>query len=70
MGHASGRSSAALCLGVTIPGQGLNEVVGGITTQLTTYGSAINAETDVINALKVYSSSGVMPGTFRDLQVR
>lgn len=55
---------------VSLPGQGLNEVVGGITTQLTTYGSAINADTDVINALVVYSSSGVMPGTFRDLQVR
>jgi Tfp pilus assembly protein PilX len=53
-----------------LPAQGLNEVVGGITTQLTTYGSAINADTDVINALTVYSSSGVMPGTFRDLQVR
>lgn len=55
---------------VYLPGQGLDEVVGGITTQLTTYGSAINADTDVINALTVYSSSGVMPGTFRDLQVR
>lgn len=55
---------------VSLPGQGLNEVVGGITTQLTTYGSAINADTDVINALTVFGSSGVMPGTFRDLQVR
>lgn len=55
---------------VYLPGQGLNEVVGGITTQLTAYGSAINADTDVINALTVFSSSGVMPGTFRDLQPR
>ena len=55
---------------VYLPGQGLNEVVGGITTQLTAYGSAINADTDVINALTVFSSSGVMPGTFRDLQAR
>ena len=55
---------------VYLPGQGLNEVVGGITTQLTTYGSAINSDTDVINALTVFSSSGVMPGTFRDLQAR
>ena len=55
---------------VYLPGQGLNEVVGGITTQLTAYGSAINSDTDVINALTVYSSSGVMSGTFRDLQPR
>jgi Tfp pilus assembly protein PilX len=55
---------------VSLPAQGLNEVVGGITSQLTTYGSAINADTDVINALTVFSTSGVVPGTFRDLQAR
>ncbi len=55
---------------VSLPGQSLNSVTGGITSQLSTYGSAIHADVGVINALKVYGDSGVVSGTFRDLQAR
>ncbi len=62
-------------LGVSIctsllPAQGINEVVGGITSQLSTYGSAINSDVATINALTVYGASGIVPGSFRDLQPR
>ena len=45
-------------------------VVAAISSQLTTYGSAIHSDVDVINALSVYGTSGVTPGTFRDLTPR
>lgn len=46
------------------------KVLNNITSQLTTYGSAIHSDVDVIEALKVYGASGVLPGSFRDLQAR
>ena len=49
---------------------GLNTVVGGITAQMTTYGSAIRSDVATINALTVHGASGVVPGSFRDLQPR
>ena len=55
---------------VSLPGLGLNTVVGGITAQLSTYGSAIHSDVATINALTVYGASGVSPGTFRDLTPR
>jgi Tfp pilus assembly protein PilX len=53
---------------VSLPGLGLNSVVGGITAQLTTYGSPIHADVATINALSVFGASGVVPGSFQDLQ--
>lgn len=60
------------CVGVNTAAAGitLNSITGGITSQLSTYGSAIHADVGVINALKVYGDSGVVSGTFRDLQAR
>ncbi len=55
---------------VSLPGLGLNTVVGGITAQLSTYGSAIHSDVATINNLKVYGTSGVVSGSFRDLQQR
>ena len=55
---------------VSLPGLGLNTVVGGITAQMTTYGSAIRSDVATINALTVHGASGVVPGSFRDLQPR
>jgi hypothetical protein len=55
---------------VALPGLGLNAVLGGITSQLTTYGSAIHSDVATINALTVYGASGVAPGSFRDLVPR
>ncbi len=55
---------------VSLPGLGLNTVIGGITSQLSSYGSAIHSDVSVINAFTVYGASGVTPGTFRDLQPR
>ena len=55
---------------VALPGLGLNAVLGGITSQLSTYGSAIHSDVATINALTVYGASGVAPGSFRDLVPR
>jgi len=49
---------------------GATAVLAGISGQIANYGSAIRSEVDVINALKVYGASGVVSGTFRDLQAR
>lgn len=50
---------------------GLTYTVNGILNQLSaqraSYGSSIIADTAAINALKVYSTSSVVPGTFLDL---
>lgn len=52
----------------------LNNVVGAILDQANgqraNYGSAITADVAAINNLTVYGASGVVPGTFRDLQPR
>ena len=60
------------CVGVNTAAAGItvNSITGGITSQLSTYGSAIHSDVAVINALKVYGASGVIPGTFRDLHAR
>jgi hypothetical protein len=57
------------CL-VSLPGLGVTAVVNGITSQLTTYGSAIHSDVGIVDALTVYGASGVVAGTFRDLQAR
>ncbi len=50
----------------------LNTVVNALLAQLNpqyqAYGSAITSDVDKVNALSVYGASGVLPGTFRDLQ--
>ena len=51
---------------VSLPGLPVATVLGGITAQLSTYGSAIHSNWAVIDAVKVYGASGVVPGTFRD----
>ena len=55
---------------VYLPAQGATSVINNITSQLSTYGSAIHSDVATINALTVYGASGVVPGTFRDLQPR
>ncbi|WP_354697463.1 hypothetical protein DSM112329_03093 [Paraconexibacter sp. AEG42_29] len=50
---------------------GLGPVVNGLLNQLNpqraSYGSAITSDVATANALTVYSASGVIPGTFKDL---
>lgn len=58
-----------ICL-TPLPPLGVDAVLGGITAQLTTYGSAIHSDVGVIDRLKVYGASGVVSGTFRDLAAR
>jgi Tfp pilus assembly protein PilX len=67
-GTCVGVTLGSTCLGVSIPALGLNTVVGGITSQLSTYGSAVRSDVATINKLSVYGVSGVVGGTFRDLQ--
>ncbi|MEJ7787071.1 MAG: hypothetical protein WKF96_19895 [Solirubrobacteraceae bacterium] len=55
---------------VSLPGQGATAVASGIAAQLSNYGSAIHSDVAKINKLMVYGSSGVTPGTFRDLHVK
>jgi Tfp pilus assembly protein PilX len=43
-------------------------VVTAVGSQLTNYGSAVHSDVATIELLKVYGASGVLPGTFRDLQ--
>lgn len=52
---------------VRLPGLPVANVLAGLTSQMSTYGSAIHSDVDVINALTSFGSSGVVPGTFRDL---
>ncbi|MEJ7786283.1 MAG: hypothetical protein WKF96_15880 [Solirubrobacteraceae bacterium] len=53
---------------------GLTKVVNGILNQLnpqrTSYGSAIVSDVNAIKSLTAYGASGVIPGSFRDLQGR
>ena len=49
---------------------GVAAVIAGIGGQIANYGSAIRSDVDVIKALQVYGASGVVSGTFRDLQAR
>lgn len=53
---------------------GRKATVDGILKQVrpqrAQYGSAITADVAAIDKLKVYGASGVVPGTFRDLQAR
>ncbi len=53
-----------------IPGPSPAALLGALTTQLSTYGSAIHSDVTAINRLSVYGTSGVVSGTFRDLQQR
>jgi hypothetical protein len=60
------------CVGVNTSALGINSttIAAGITAQMTTYGSAIHSDVATINSLSVYGTSGVVSGTFRDLQQR
>jgi hypothetical protein len=53
---------------------GLNNVLAGIDNQLNpqraTYGSAIVSDVNAVNNLTAYGASGVIPGSFRDLNGR
>ena len=51
-----------------IPGPSPAASWRALTTQLSTYGSAIHSDVTAINRLSVYGTSGVVSGTFRDLQ--
>jgi len=57
-----------------IGGQTVATVTNGLLDQArpqrTSYGSAITADVAAITSLTVYGASGVLPGTFRDLQAR
>ena len=55
---------------LSLPASPVANVVSAISSQLSTYGSAIRSDVDVIDNLTVYGASGVVPGTFRDLQPR
>lgn len=59
---------------VSLPGLGVTAVVNGLVGQLNpqraAYGSAITAHVDAIDRIVVYGASGVVPGSFRDLQSR
>lgn len=63
-----------LVLGVTVqtcvalPATPAATVVAGITSQLAPYGSPIRSDPAIVGALTVYGTSGVIPGTFMDLQ--
>lgn len=58
------------CVGVQLTPIPALTVLANITSQLSTYGSAIHSNVAVVDALKVYGASGVVPGTFRDLYPR
>jgi Tfp pilus assembly protein PilX len=58
------------CVGVTLTAIPALTVLTSITSQLSTYGSAIHSNVAVIDALTVYGASGVVPGTFRDIYPR
>ena len=45
-----------------------NAVLGQLNPQRASYGSAILSDTAAISGLTVYGASGVVPGSFRDLQ--
>ncbi len=53
---------------VSLPGLGAATVLTALTSQLSTYGSAIHSDVGIIKALTVFGASAVIPGTFRDLQ--
>lgn len=52
---------------LSIPPTPATTVLAGISSQLSTYGSAIHSDVAIVNALTAYGTSGVVPGTFRDL---
>jgi Tfp pilus assembly protein PilX len=58
------------CVGVQLTPIPALTVLANITSQLSTYGSAIHSNVAVIDAVKVYGASGVVPGTFRDIYPR
>lgn len=47
-----------------------NAILNQVNPQRAAYGSAITADVAAIKKLTVYGASGVVPGTFRDLQAR
>jgi len=47
-----------------------NAILGQVNPQRAQYGSAITADVAAMNKLTVYGASGVVAGTFRDLQAR
>lgn len=53
---------------LSLPPTPVGTVLGAITSQLSTYGSAIRSDVATIKALTVYGASGVLPESFRDLQ--
>lgn len=48
----------------------VNAILDQVGPERPKYGSAITADVAAIDNLKVYGASGVVPGTFRDLQAR
>jgi Tfp pilus assembly protein PilX len=58
---------AGLCT-LTLTALPVASVVTAISSQLSNYGSAIHSDVATIDALAVYGASGVLPGSFRDLQ--
>lgn len=63
-------SGGGCILFVCLPAIDPNTIITKITGQLTGYGSAIHSDVAIAGALKVYGTSGVVSGTFRDLQAR
>ncbi len=57
-------------LGIGVLSSVVNATVGQLNPQRAQYGSAITADVAAINALTVTGASNVIPGSFRDLQVR
>lgn len=57
-------------LGVGAVGNLITGLLDQITPQRTNYGSAIVSDVNAIKKLTAYGASGVIPGTFRDLQGR
>lgn len=51
-------------------GPTVNAILDQVRPERAKYGSAITADVAAIDNLKVYGASGVVPGTFRDLQAR
>ena len=47
-----------------------NAILNQVNPQRAAYGSAITADVAAIKRITVYGASGVVPGTFRDLQAR
>jgi Tfp pilus assembly protein PilX len=52
---------------LSLPATPVSSVLAQMTSQLSTYGSAIHSDVAIVNAVTIRGASGVVPGTFRDL---